>query len=90
MSIKTRADFLGFLNLAAEARIEEIPQGVAQDIKRKDGDHDHQAGECGNPGGDSQDFPAFVDNGAPGWIRRLDAQTEIAQARLDEDRRGNV
>ena len=67
-----------------------MPKGVAQDVKRENGDSDHQAGEGGNPGGDPEDFPALVEDGAPGWVRRLNPETEVAKARLDEDRRRNV
>jgi len=82
--------FSRFLNLAAEARVEEVSQGVSQDVEGKNRDHDHQAGERGNPGSDAQDFAALVDNGAPGGVRWLHAQAEVAQARLDEDSRGDV
>src|SRR5215203_1916364 len=70
------------------AWIEDVAQTVAEEVKGEDGDQEGDAGRQAQPRFVSQVARALADHLAPGRRRRLDAETDEAEARLQADRRG--
>src|SRR5690349_7194921 len=70
----------------AQGRIRRVAQAVAEQVESQHRDEDGQPGECGDPPGRCQELPSLDDHVAPARQRRLGAETEVAQPRLDQDR----
>src|SRR6185503_18975928 len=71
---------------STQRRVEGVAQAVAEQVEAEHGDEDGQAGEGGDPPRRGEELAAFHDHVAPAGQRRLGAEAEIAEARLDEDR----
>ncbi len=72
-----------------QARVEDISQGVPEQVDTQDGHEDAQAGKERQPPG-SADIDATVgQHRSPGWDLGGDTQPEEAQAGLPDDRRGH-
>lgn len=66
---------------------EPILQRVADEIERKNGRHQRQAGIGRQMGRNQEKLPAVVEHGTPGGRGRLDAEAEKAQTAFGDDRR---
>src|SRR5689334_12084522 len=65
--------------------VECVPNRVAEDVRCQDGDEDHDAGEVDQPGGVVEVALRVGEHIAPAGGRRLDAQAEEVERRLDQD-----
>src|SRR5215211_7596089 len=70
------------------AWIEDVAQTVAEEVKGEDGDKQGDAGCQAEPRFVSQVACAVADHLPPGRSRRLNAEADEAEARLQADRRG--
>src|SRR5215510_5524339 len=72
----------------AEARVERIPEPVAEEVYRQHGDGQEKAGEEDGVGIQIELQAAFGHEISPGRYFGWNPQTEEAQDRLAQDRRG--
>src|SRR5262249_27312940 len=72
--------------LPAERRIEQIAQPVPGPADHDRREHQHDAGRCRDPPGGVQILAPLVHHPAPRRGRRLDAQAEERERRLEHDR----
>src|SRR5215510_5529323 len=73
------------LHLAAQPRVERVAEPVTQKIEAEHGDHDSEAGNGRDVGGDEEEVAAARDHQPPRGRGRRDAETEEGQRGLDED-----
>src|SRR5437773_9591703 len=75
------------LRRSTEARVQSVPQGVAQEVDREDGREDRDPRASAHPPLEVREVSLrVVDVLAPRRVRRLRAETEERQRRLREDR----
>ena len=70
-----------------QARIEQIPDPVAEQVEAEHRDHDRRAGKHRGPRGHLHEGAALGQHAAPGRRRRLGAHPEEAQRGFGEDGR---
>ena len=58
--------------------VEGVAEGVAEGVKGEEGGDEESAGEEEEPGGGFHVVGTFLDEGAPGGLRGLDAEAEEA------------
>src|SRR5690348_3872855 len=75
----------GCVNSGLQTGIERIPDRVAEDVGGEDRDEDHDAWEVDQPGGVIEVALGLGQHVAPAGGRRLDAQAEEVEGRLDQD-----
>src|SRR5690348_15342447 len=75
----------GLTRSSLQARIECVPDCVAEDVRRQHRDEDHDAGEEDQPGRVVEVALGVREHVAPARGRRLDAESEKVERRLDED-----
>src|SRR5947208_7713326 len=66
-------------------RVERVPQAVAEDVQRDDGDHDCDSRSDRQPRRRDDPVLPLRDQLAPGGVRVLDPRTEERQRRLEQD-----
>src|SRR5882724_6668636 len=70
----------------AQARVERVANPLAEEVVGQHRDKDRDAGVGGEPPADLDRVLAFVQNVAPGRVRRLHAEPEKRETGLGEDR----
>src|SRR5690348_3327570 len=79
------------LRLAAlRTRIEEVAQAVAEQVDGEDEDEQGDSRVDGEPAGAEDVLPPVREHRSERGVRRLHAEPEIAEARLEEDRDRDV
>src|SRR5690348_679715 len=73
-----------------QARIEDVPEGVAEQIEGDDQQHERQRRKDHQPWGDGHEAARGGQHVAPIGVRRLDAEPEKAQRRLRDFRGGQA
>ena len=71
-----------------DPRVEPVAQRIAEEVERERDDEDRRAREDRRPGRELQEGAPFRQHHAERRRRRLGAEAEERQRRLDEDRRG--
>src|SRR5207245_2730192 len=72
------------------ARVENVAQRLATDVEPEDGDEDRERRDRREPPLRADDLGPVGDHVPPRRERRLHAEAEVAQARLDEDVRAHA
>src|SRR3954451_14308388 len=75
---------------AADTRVEDVAQPVAEEVDAEDDDHDREAGEDRHPHALVDVRAGGGEHVAPGGLGRLRSETEERERRLAEDRRREV
>src|SRR6266404_1875040 len=75
---------------AAEPRVEDVAQAVAEEVEPEHGEHDREPGEDRHPDARLDEVPRRREHVPPRGLRRLRAEPEEAEERLPEDRLGEV
>src|SRR6266516_633770 len=71
--------------LGLQSRVESIPDGVAEDVRGQDGEKDREPWKSNQEPGAEEVALGVRQHVAPARCRRLDAEAEEVQGRLDED-----
>src|SRR5512142_1623992 len=74
-----------YADLLSLPGIQRVSDAFAEEVVAQDGNEDRETGEGREPPGDFDIVLARREEAPPGGSRRLDAETEEAQRRLDED-----
>src|SRR5262245_2957047 len=79
-------DLSSLAGARSERRVEHVAQPVAEEIEAKHGDEDRDAWKGRHPPRRGEELSAFHDHVAPAGRRRLDAEAQVGETRLDENR----